>query len=116
MRRIIMSVLMAAILLPLTVDPAMAQTQTEQVNYRCTKPTTGSYAVRFVWRVMYPDSLTIYSTATSTDSFAALTVPKRSKVWAIVAGVDATNRQGPWSPFGSYDPGAPGACGRPVRN
>lgn len=111
MRRLTLTI---ALLSLLFVGSVEAQTTT--FNYRCTKPTTGSRPVAFLWSVCLNDSNVCAFTVTSTDSFATLALPTRDVAYVRVAARDALGRVGPISGASApRDPGAPGGCGRPVR-
>jgi len=106
--------LLTSLILLLFVGSAPAQTTT--FNYRCTKPTTGSRPVAFLWSVCLNDSNVCAFTVTSADSFAAIPMPSRDVAYVRVAARDALGRVGPISVASApRDPGAPGGCGRPVR-
>ena len=100
----------------LLAAPASAQT-TVNVNYTWTAPTTGSAIVSYVieqsidlgtWTQVGTSSTTSYTLAASTGHSHRIRV----------AGVDALNRQGVYSPSSdayTADAGAPGAPGKPTR-
>lgn len=104
-----------AILLSLFPSPAAAQT-TAALNYSWTAPTTGSTAVRYVVEHSVNNGpFVAIGTATSTSYTLQAAYGSSHRI--RVAGVDAQNRQGPFSTASEpYTPdlGAPGQPGQPI--
>lgn len=97
----------------------IGQTTIINATYSWTAPTTGSavhhYAVQSSNNGTTWTTLTVQPTSTSVTLACPVGVP----IYIRVAGVDAQNRQGVWSESSDQfipDAGAPGACGKPVRN
>jgi len=97
--------------------PASAQTTTINVSYTWTAPTTGSPVHHYVVEAKYGTANFTQVGTTTTNSYtlaAAVGVAHQIRV----AGVDAQDRQGPYSAASdAYTPdaGAPSAPGKPVR-
>lgn len=106
-----------ALLLVLFSLPAGAQTSTS-VTYTWTAPTTGSPCVSYEVERTIDAGTTWVAYTTTTSTTAIVVAPANVAIQIRVRGVDALGRKGPWSqpadPY-SYDPGAPGSCGKPAR-
>lgn len=121
MKRLII-VLTALVLLAstaITLVPASAQTTTMNITYTWTAPTTGSPVHHYVVQASFNGGQ--FSTVAGlepTTRTATITAPVGVPVQVRVAGVDAQNRQGPYSeasdPF-VPDAGAPGVPSKPIR-
>ena len=112
--RTIKSMLIAATLIALAL-PAAAQTAT-QLSYTWTAPTTGSAVDHYVVQHRINGGDWVQVATTSTNSYT-LTATYDQAHEIRVAGVDAEDRQGPFSVASdpiTPDPGAPGAPGKPT--
>jgi hypothetical protein len=120
MKRITKSnVTLALVLLTTAVlaTSASAQTTTVNVSYTWTAPTSGSAVDHYVVEVKVDSGNFTQVGTTSTNSYT-LTAAVGHAHQIRVAGVDAQDRQGPFSVASdSYTPdaGAPSAPGKPVR-
>jgi len=105
--------------LTVLIIPALALAQTPDVmsaSYQWSAPTTGSTVVQYVVQHEIDGGNWVTVGTTDTNSYTLdLTVGQSHRI--RVAGLDAQNRQGPWSvasdPY-SPDPGAPGQPGKPI--
>lgn len=96
---------------------AIGQTTTVDVRYRTTAPTTGSPVAVYAWQVSTDGGATWTNARTSTGVEVVLSLAAGVPVLVRVAGIDAQDRQGPWSPVSdpyTPDAGAPGGCGKPA--
>ena len=95
---------------------AQAQTETMDVSYQWTAPNGGSPVAFYVVEHSV-DGGPWTQVATVTSNTYTLTAAVGSSHQIRVAGVDASNRQGPFSnasdPY-SPDPGAPAQPGKPI--
>jgi hypothetical protein len=104
-------------LMAFTMSATSAQAQTEmQVNYSWSAPTTGSPVDHYVVEHSVDGgSWNEVATVSSNSYTLSATIGDSHRI--RVAGVDASNRQGPFSvasdPY-SPDPGSPGQPGKPI--
>lgn len=116
MKRLTQLLIATALLLPMTAAVAAPV----NVTYTWAAPATGSTCVSYdVERSLDGGtSWQMYTTTTTTTTSVVVAAPELTAITIRVRGVDALGRKGVWSdpalPF-TNDPGAPGACGRPVR-
>jgi hypothetical protein len=111
------SATLVALFAVLAAAPAAAQTQTMDVDYQWTAPTTGSPVDHYVVEHSVDGGAwTQIAAAVTGNSYTlAATVGVSHRI--RVAGVDALGRQGTFSlPSDAYTPdaGAPGAPGKPI--
>ncbi|MEN8008023.1 MAG: hypothetical protein ABFS42_13470 [Candidatus Krumholzibacteriota bacterium] len=113
----LVKVTLIAVLLAVILPAASSLAQTEMpVSYTWTAPTTGT-PVDFYVIEHSVDGGQWTQIATSTDNTYTLTATVGQSHQIRVAGVDASNRQGPYSlPSDPYlpDAGAPGQPGKPI--
>jgi hypothetical protein len=90
----------------------------ENVNVRASwsPPTEGSPVVLYVLQLSV-NGEQFFTYGTTEDTTMIVTVTMHNEYIARVAGIDAQDRQGPWSlpsdPY-VYDPGMPGEPGQPI--
>ena len=109
--------LIAIVSVALFASTAFAQTSTIPTTYTWTAPTTGSPVAHYVVQSSIGGG-TWTQIATVTTASYVLAAQIGSSYQIRVAGVDAQNRQGVWSPASSAyipDLGAPGMPGKPVK-
>ena len=116
MKTVISTALALVVAAGLAAAPAAAQTETMDISYQWTAPSTGTAVDHYVIEHSVDGGswATAGTVATNTATLA-LTVGVSHQV--RVAGVDAGGRQGPFSaPSDPYTPdaGAPGAPGKPI--
>ncbi len=109
--------ILAVGLLCLTMSQGTAQAQTEvPVNYTWTAPTTGSPVVHYVVQQSINDGAWAQIATSDNNTFTlSATVDDSHRI--RVAGVDAEDRQGPFSlPSDAFVPGLapPGQPGKPI--
>jgi len=111
----ILPYLLCLMVFSLTTVSAQAQTEVS-VAYTWTAPTTGSAVDHYVVEHSVDGGSWSQIATTSTNSYT-LTAAIGQSHQIRVAGVDASNRQGPFSEASDpYTPdlGAPGAPGKPI--
>jgi hypothetical protein len=101
----------AVLLLVLLWAGVAGAQQTTEVQATWTAPTTGTPVETYILQLSVDEGpFTTYATTDTTN--ATITVEALRTYVARVAGVDAQDRQGPWSetsdPY-TFDPGPPGA-------
>ncbi|MBK8164337.1 MAG: hypothetical protein IPK64_00080 [bacterium] len=115
--KINVTLVLALLTTALLATSASAQTTTVNVSYTWTAPTSGSAVDHYVVEVKVDSGNFTQVGTTATNSYT-LTAAVGHAHQLRVAGVDAQDRQGPFSvPSDTYTPdaGAPSAPGKPVR-
>jgi hypothetical protein len=114
MKRILQLTLALALLLPMTAAVAAPV----NVTYTWTAPASGSTCVSYDVERSLDGGTSWAAYTTTTTTSAVVVAPELTPITVRVRGVDALGRKGAWSdpalPY-TNDPGAPGACSRPVR-
>lgn len=106
-----------AVMLAVVLPAATAHAQTEMpVSYTWTAPTTGTAVDHYVVEHSIDGGTWVQVASVSTNSYT-LTASVGNSHRIRVAGVDASDRQGPYSlPSDPHSPdaGAPGQPGKPI--
>lgn len=116
-QKINVTLALALLTTALLATSASAQTATINVSYSWTAPTTGSAVDHYVVELSVNGGTFTQVATTSTNSYT-LAAASGVSHQIRVAGVDAQDRQGPYSVASdAYTPdaGAPSAPGKPVR-